>query len=101
MLQRRNKDDTLSPITMGDARKKFGFKSEPLRILDWKADITYLEDKLQERHQPLPLGKRCWRWIAMGDHGYNQVDPKAHMLFVAYSWEVADLILSGELEVVP
>jgi hypothetical protein len=85
---------------MAEARKEYGFRSEVLSCLDWKADITLLEDKLQETYQPLPLGKRCWRWVAMGDHGYNQVLPKTHMLFVAYSWVVAADIRSGKIIVV-
>jgi hypothetical protein len=101
VLQRKNKDGSLETVTMAEAREDYGFRSEALTCLDWKADITLLEDRLQEEYQPLPLGKRCWRWVAMGDHGYNQVEPKAHMLFVAYSWDVADLILSGEIVVVP
>jgi hypothetical protein len=101
VVQKSNSDGTTTTITMAEAREKYGFRSEEICCHAFKADTCYLEDGIQKRYQHLPLGeKRLWRWVAMGDHGYNQVDPSAFMLFVTYSWDVLELILSGELAIV-
>jgi hypothetical protein len=96
----RNTENGVQPFSMKEARDDYGFKAETLSFNLWKTNTTDLEDRLQGKYQHLPLGRRCWRWVAMGDHGFGQVIPAAHQTFIAYSWEVAALIRAGEIVVV-
>jgi hypothetical protein len=63
VLQKRTPNGH-TPMTMKEARDDYGFKSVTLQYNSWKSNSTDLEDRLQMKHQHLPLGtRRLWRCL--------------------------------------